>query len=152
MKNFLIFFRFFLLSTVKRFFDIFKQDKLRLFIFRHCKIATIFLLLLRWCGMEIKFKNVSNKLYIYLYGELDEYSSRSIRNLLDNLLEQYLQCKAVIFNFANLSFMDSTGLGFLIGRYKKLKSFNIPVYIESPPLSIEKVLQLSGIYEIMPKI
>ena len=102
--------------------------------------------------MEIKFKNVSNKLYIYLYGELDEYSSRSIRNLLDNLLEQYLQCKAVIFNFANLSFMDSTGLGFLIGRYKKLKCFNIPVYIESPPLSIEKVLQLSGIYEIMPKI
>ena len=79
--------------------------------------------------MEIKFKNVSNKLYVYLYGELDEYAARTIRNLLDNLLDQYLQCRAVIFNLANLSFMDSTGLGFLIGRYKKLKQYSIPVYI-----------------------
>jgi stage II sporulation protein AA (anti-sigma F factor antagonist) len=102
--------------------------------------------------MEIKFKNLSNKLYVYLYGELDEYTSRSIRSLLDNLLDQYLQSRAVIFNLANLTFMDSTGLGFLIGRYKKLKTFQIPVYIENPPLAIEKVLELSGIYEIMPKV
>ncbi len=102
--------------------------------------------------MEIKFKNVSNKLYIYLYGELDEYSSRSIRNLLDNLLDQYLQCRSVIFDLANLTFMDSTGLGFLIGRYKKLKRFSIPAYIQNPTFNIEKVLELSGIYEIMPKI
>ena len=102
--------------------------------------------------MEIKFKNVSGKLYVYLYGELDEYTSHSIRGLLDNLLDQYLQSRAVIFNLANLSFMDSTGLGFLIGRYKKLRNFSIPVYIESPPIGVEKVLQLSGIYDIMPKI
>ena len=102
--------------------------------------------------MEIKFKNLSNKLYVYLYGELDEYASRSIRSLLDNLLDQYLQSRAVIFNLANLTFMDSTGLGFLIGRYKKLKTFQIPVYVENPPVAIEKVLELSGIYEIMPKL
>ena len=87
-----------------------------------------------------------------MYGELDEYASRSIRSLLDNLLDQYLQSRAVIFNLANLTFMDSTGLGFLIGRYKKLKTYQIPVYIENPPLAIEKVLELSGIYEIMPKL
>ncbi len=102
--------------------------------------------------MEIKFKNVSGKLYVYLYGELDEYSSRSMRNLLDNMLDQYLQCKFVIFNLENLTFMDSTGLGFLIGRYKRLKKFSIQCFIESPPVSIEKVLELSGIYEIMPKV
>ena len=102
--------------------------------------------------MEIKFKNVSGKLYVYLYGELDEYTSRSIRGLLDNLLDQYLHSKAVIFNMANLTFMDSTGLGFLIGRYKKLKNYNVPAYIESPAYEVEKVLGLSGIYGIMPKI
>ena len=75
--------------------------------------------------MEIKFKNVSGKLYVYLYGELDEYTSRSIRGLLDNLLDQYPHSKAVVFNLANLSFMDSTGLGFLIGRYKKLKNYGV---------------------------
>ena len=87
-----------------------------------------------------------------MYGELDEYAARSMRGLIDNLLDQYLQSRAIIFNLANLSFMDSTGLGFLIGRYKKLKVFNIPVYIENPTLNVEKVLELSGIYDIMPKI
>lgn len=102
--------------------------------------------------MEIKFKNVSNKLYIYLYGELDEYAARSMRTVIDNLLDQYLQSRAVVYNLANLSFMDSTGLGFLIGRYKKMQKYRIPSYIESPQLGVEKVLELSGIYEIMPKI
>ena len=40
--------------------------------------------------MELKFKCVSNKLYVYLYGELDEYAARSMRGLIDNLLDQYL--------------------------------------------------------------
>ncbi|MBP5308930.1 MAG: anti-sigma factor antagonist [Clostridia bacterium] len=102
--------------------------------------------------MEIKFKNLSGKLYVYLYGELDEYTSRSIRGLLDNLLDQYPQSKAVIFDLANLTFMDSTGLGFLIGRYKKLKNYGVPAYIENPAYDVEKVLELSGIYQIMPKI
>ena len=102
--------------------------------------------------MEIKFKNLSGRLYVYLYGELDEYAAGSIKGLIDNMLDQYLQCRAVIFNLENLSFMDSTGLGFLIGRYKKLKRFSIPAYIQGAPCGIEKVLELSGIYEIMPKV
>ena len=102
--------------------------------------------------MEIKFKNLSNKLYVYLYGELDEYASRSIRSLLDNLLDQYLQSRAVIFNLANLTFMDSTGLGFLIGRYKKMKERNIGIYICNPSTHAEKIFQMTGLYDVMPKI
>ena len=48
--------------------------------------------------------------------------------------------------------MDSTGIGFLIGRYKKLKRFNVESYISSAPLNIEKVIELAGLYKIMPKV
>lgn len=102
--------------------------------------------------MEIKFKNMSDKLYIYLYGELDEYSASKIKDIIDNLIGQNMYSKAVIFNLDQLSFMDSTGLGLLIGRYKKLKSRSIPVYIQSPSAVIDRLLNLSGIYDIMPKI
>ena len=47
--------------------------------------------------------------------------------------------------------MDSTGIGLLIGRYKKLKEFNIPSYISGASVSTEKVIQLAGLYKIMPK-
>jgi anti-anti-sigma factor len=47
--------------------------------------------------------------------------------------------------------MDSTGIGLLIGRYKKLKKFNLPCYITGASLSAEKVLEISGLYGIMPR-
>jgi len=48
--------------------------------------------------------------------------------------------------------MDSTGIGVLLGRYKTLKKAGIPIYIQNPSVSINKILQISGLYEIMPKI
>ena len=48
--------------------------------------------------------------------------------------------------------MDSTGIGVLLGRYKMLKKIGVPIYIQNPSVSINKILQISGIYEIMPKI
>ena len=54
-------------------------------------------------------------------------------------------------SFENLSFMDSTGIGLLIGRYKKLKQLNIPSYITGASITTEKVIELAGLYSIMPK-
>ena len=59
--------------------------------------------------------------------------------------------KRVVFDLSGLKFMDSTGIGMLIGRYKKLKQFDISVYITGANVAIEKILQLCGLYTIMPK-
>ena len=48
--------------------------------------------------------------------------------------------------------MDSTGIGLLIGRYKKIKQFDKQVYISGAKVAAEKVIQLAGLYNIMPKI
>lgn len=101
--------------------------------------------------MDIRAFIDNDTLHIMLNGELDEYTSTYIREVLDNELESR-EYNDVIFDLSNLEFMDSTGIGVLIGRYKKLKNSNKKVYISNPSASIEKIFNMSGIYEIMPKI
>ena len=101
--------------------------------------------------MEIKYKKENSILTIYIYGELDECSAHSAKDMLDNLILDNLNSICVIFDLSGLSFMDSTGIGLLIGRYKKLKQFNIPSYIAGASISAERVIELAGLYNIMPK-
>ncbi len=102
--------------------------------------------------MQIKYKNISGNLTVYLYGEVDECSCVSLRQALDNLLSSNPNSKRVIFDLSGVTFMDSTGIGLLIGRYKTLKQFNVPSYISGTSAPTERVLSLAGIYSIMPKI
>ncbi len=102
--------------------------------------------------MEIKYAQSKGKLYIYLNGELDEYTAGRAKSEIENAIASSGNIKCVVFNFANTSFMDSTGIGVLLGRYKTLKKAGISIYIQNPSVSINKILQISGLYEIMPKI
>lgn len=90
-------------------------------------------------------------LKITLCGELDECSSSSARQVSDRLIENSPQVSRVVFNLAGVKFMDSTGIGFLIGRYKKASRMGIPVFIENPDFAADKILNLSGIYSLIPK-
>ena len=101
--------------------------------------------------MDIKYKKNNNDLTVYVYGELDECSASKTKDILDKLLYDNLNSNKVIFDLSGLSFMDSTGIGLLIGRYKKLKQLNIPSYISGASVATEKVIELAGLYSIMPK-
>ena len=101
--------------------------------------------------MKIKHSLSSSGLYLYFSGELDESHAEEVRDSLDKLIDRYSNTPSVIFNMKNLTFMDSTGIGLLIGRYKKLKQFSISSYISGASTSTEKVIELAGLYSIMPK-
>lgn len=102
--------------------------------------------------MKIKYNLDRNTLYVYLIGELDECTAGKTRDAIDNLLSDVNGVYKVVFNLSGLNFMDSTGIGMLIGRYKKLKGARVEVFIQNPTPSVEKILQVSGLYGIMPKI
>jgi len=101
--------------------------------------------------MQIKSRIYNNTLYVLLNGELDEYTAVYTRTQLDTLFSK-ITYSQVIIDLTELSFMDSTGIGVLIGRYKKLKNNKVPIYICNPSNQIEKIFKISGLYEIMPKI
>ena len=99
----------------------------------------------------IENKIVGKTLYIGLCGELDECSAVTTKNKLDKLL-LLPQIEKVVIELSQLTFMDSTGIGVLLGRYKRAVGRGIPIFVANPPKSVDKILKLSGIYSIMPKI
>ena len=102
--------------------------------------------------MEVKYSLVGDRIYFYLSGELDEHYAKGAKDYMEAVLSKNQRVKKVIFNMQELSFMDSTGVGMLLGRYKRLKKSGVECFIENPQYSVEKVLQISGIYEIMPRV
>ena len=92
-------------------------------------------------------------LHIQLQGEVDEHGVANLRREADKWIEAYaLRCEKVIFDLKEISFMDSTGIGFLIGRYKNCSRYGIGVYIANPAIATDRILTMSGIYSLMPKI
>lgn len=103
-------------------------------------------------SMQIKSRVLNKTLYILLSGELDEYSAKSVRKDLDTLLDTEKGFVQIVLDLSELTFMDSTGVGVLIGRYKKMREYNKPIFISNPSRNAERIFKMSGLYEIMPKI
>lgn len=91
-------------------------------------------------------------LYINLSGEMDECAAQDARTRCDKLIEDNVNAKKIVVNLSEVAFMDSTGIGFLIGRYKKASRLNLPIFIEKPNFAADKILNLSGIYTLIPKV
>ncbi len=96
--------------------------------------------------MKFESRRAGENLYIYLDGELDEHT------VADRLIDEHAGASRAIFNLAGVRFMDSTGIGFLIGRYNRIKKYGMGMYLENPNAGADKVLLLSGVYSLMPKI
>lgn len=101
--------------------------------------------------MQIKNRIYENTLYVILSGELDEHSAYQTRINLDEIFSKP-NFNQVIIDLSELEFMDSTGIGVLVGRYKKLKDKNIPIFICNPSSHAERIFKMTGLYDIMPKI
>lgn len=122
---------------------------LKRLIFRVKKYAIVFLG--KGAPMQIKSKVYNNTLYVLLCGELDEHSATHTRITLDNVFAGG-NFNQIIIDLSELEFMDSTGIGVLIGRYKKMQERQIPIYICNPSKQAEKIFKMTGLYDIMPKI
>lgn len=102
--------------------------------------------------MQIQFSLSDYTLYIYLSGDMDEHSSSVIRRSVDRIIDEATSASEAVFNLSGVNFMDSTGIGFLIGRYKRLKKYGMKMKIEGTSLSTDKVLSLSGVYSLIQKV
>ena len=92
-------------------------------------------------------------LYIRLCGEVDEHNASSARKDADKLADDFaVRAQRAVIDLSSVSFMDSTGIGFLIGRYKKFSRYGVPVYVTNPSQATDRILQMSGVYTLMPRI
>ena len=102
--------------------------------------------------MQVKSRIVNKTLYILLFGELDEYTAQATRKNLDSILDTQKSYVQIVMDLSELTFIDSAGVGVLIGRYKKMREKNKPIFITNPSRNAERIFKMSGLYDIMPKI
>lgn len=101
--------------------------------------------------MRVKSRIYNSTLYVLLSGELDSSTASYVREEMDAAFSNG-QFNQVIIDLSELDFMDSTGIGLLIGRYKKMQEKRVPIFICNPSAHAEKIFRMSGLYELMPKI
>ena len=98
--------------------------------------------------MESKFYEDKKMLVFKITDEIDDCSVQKIRRRADYEIERYMPRK-VVFDFGNVTFMDSAGIGMIIGRYKMIKMLGGELEIENATRSVRKVLEMSGITKII---
>ncbi len=101
--------------------------------------------------MELFIEFEGRKLVLRLVGELDEHSAEFVKRRLDAAISEN-NFDAVILELSRLTFMDSTGIGVIIGRYKLARKLNKSVYVRNPSQTVDKIFRMSGLYEIITKI
>lgn len=98
--------------------------------------------------MESKYYNKDKLLILKLTEEIDECSVQKIRRKADYEIERYMP-KKIIFDFNSVSFMDSAGIGLIIGRYRLINMLGGSLEIANVSDSIKKILEMSGILKII---
>ena len=101
--------------------------------------------------MNVNYEEKDKLLILEITEEIDHHTTEKIRRRADYEIERHIPRK-VIFDFNKVSFMDSAGIGLLIGRYKLAKMLGGVAEITNTSKSIEKVLEMSGITRIIPII
>ena len=95
-----------------------------------------------------EFKVIDNYLMIRLPDEIDHHKSVDISTKAD----RYIMNKKVgnvVFDFERTTFMDSSGIGIIVGRYKKIACFGGNVYAINADNRIRRILLLSGLQNIV---
>lgn len=98
--------------------------------------------------MNLEYIESGSTLTIKLKGELDHHSADETRALIDNKLNKEIYNK-IIIDFKNLDFIDSSGIGFIIGRYKVIRKRNGEIEIINASKKVKKILDMSGIGKII---
>lgn len=99
--------------------------------------------------MESKYYKEDKLLMFKITDEIDDCSVQKIRRKADYEIERYMP-KKVIFDFNCVTFMDSAGIGLIIGRYKLAKMLGGTVELANLTSSIKKIFEMSGILRLIP--
>lgn len=94
--------------------------------------------------MSVKINVTGEVVTAYLSGELDHHTAKEMREAIDNALELNIPTLLVL-DFTDISFMDSSGIGLVMGRYRNLQKLGATLHISGTAPNIYKMLKLAGI-------
>ena len=97
---------------------------------------------------DLKITPAGEETRVAVSGELDAYTAPQLRKLLDEVLDGTVS--RVVVDLKSTSFIDSTGLGVLVGAARKARSHEGELVLDSPVRSVHRVLQITGLTLSIP--
>ncbi len=98
--------------------------------------------------LNLQISRKQDKLIVGIKGEIDHHNSSVIRQSVDIEIKSG-GIRHLVFDFSALEFMDSSGIGILMGRYKLMEALGGRVTVRGACTSIDKILRLSGLEKII---
>ena len=97
------------------------------------------------------YEKKKNTLTVKLRGELDHSVAAGVRAELDELILDP-GVRRLVFDLNGLEFMDSSGIGLIIGRYKLMARRGGSVAVRSPGRRGDRIFQMSGLYQLVERL
>lgn len=96
----------------------------------------------------VRFNQQNDSLTVYLEGEIDHHAANRLRVQIDTIIKR-TDAHRLILDFSNVSFMDSSGIGMMIGRYKTMSERNGKMNALGLSPSVERIFRMAGLHLII---
>lgn len=97
--------------------------------------------------MQVDLNFSDTVLTAYLSGDIDHHSAKAIREEIDDMIDTS-KPNLLVLDFGEVTFMDSSGIGLVMGRFRKMQSIDGEIQIVNTPLYIAKVMRISGVEKL----
>ncbi len=98
--------------------------------------------------MRMKACSTDGTLAVRIEGEVDHHSAREIREEVDRMIAEG-RPKTLLLELDGIDFMDSSGLGLVLGRYRRMLESGGKTVIRNPSARTEKILRMAGVDKLM---
>ena len=96
----------------------------------------------------MKAEKNGERLLVYLNGEIDHCCAEQFRREIETLLRDR-SIRQLTLDFSRVSFMDSSGIGMVLGRYKRVSQYGGSVTIRNAGRLVKQILDMSGVFTLM---
>ncbi len=96
----------------------------------------------------MKVVYIHDTLTFYFYGDMDNLAIMRIKENAVSCIDQYKASKVKI-DFKDVTFVDSTGIGFILARYNQVRSYGGELIIKNCSTSVHRLFALSGLFQII---
>ena len=99
----------------------------------------------------LEYEKQRHTLTVKLRSELDHCAAAEIRDELDRLLaDKSIRC--LVLDLKRLKFMDSSGIGLIIGRYKQMARRGGSVAVVNADKRMDKIFEMAGLYQLVDRM
>ncbi len=99
----------------------------------------------------LEYEYGTGQLMVRLSGELDDHAVNALRPAMDQLIDTH-RPRQLILDVQDLTFMDSSGVGMIFGRYKRMRRIGGSVAVKGVDARMDRIFQISGVYHVIARL